>query len=64
MIKPRAPRNLYGRAIRVGVGVGAGDVKVDISYITLMIRAQYKGLVGTVQDSDQRGAHTVLTYHS
>ena len=30
MNKSRVPWNLYGRVIRVGVGVGAGDVEVDI----------------------------------
>ena len=48
----------------VGVRVGAGDVEVDISYIAFMMRAQYKGLLVIVQDSNQRGAHTVLTYQS
>ena len=35
--------------------VEVGDAEVDISYqyraITFMMRAQYKGLLGTVQDS-------------
>ena len=38
-------------AIRVGVCVGAGNVEVDVSYITFMMRAQHRGLLGTVQDS-------------
>ena len=35
----------------LGVGVGAGDVEVNISYITFMMKAQYTGLLGSVQDS-------------
>ena len=33
---------------RVGVGVGAGDVEVDVLYITFLISVQYTGLLGTV----------------
>ena len=33
------------------VGVGAGDVEVDITYITFMMTAQYTGFIGTVQNS-------------
>ena len=36
-----------------GWRLGAGDVEVDITYITFMRRAQHTGLVGTVQ-----GSHT------
>ena len=47
----RALQNLHGCAFHVGVGVGAGDVEVDITYITFMMRAQYTGLLSTVQGS-------------
>ena len=50
MTNPELHRTLYGRTIRVGVGVGAGDAEVDISYIIFIMRAQSKGLLGTVQD--------------
>ena len=43
---------------RVGVDEGAEDAEVDMSYLTFMMRAQYKGLLSTVQDSDQRGEYT------
>ena len=62
--KSGASQDLYGRMFRVGVDVGAGDAEVDITYIISMMRAQYKGSLGTVQDSDQKGAYTVLTYQS
>ena len=42
-LNSRDLRNFYGCAIHVGVGVGAGDVEVNIIYITFMIRAQYTG---------------------
>ena len=48
---------MYECAIRVEVGVGSGDVEVDIIYITFMMRAQYTGLLGTVKSS-----HYNLTY--
>ena len=54
----------YTGVFRVGVDVGAGDAEVDISYITFILRSQYKWLLGTVQDSDQKGGYTVLTYQS
>ena len=42
----RSPRALafgYGCAVHVGVDVGAGDVEVDVIYITFIMRAQYTG---------------------
>ena len=46
-----ASRNLYGHLICVGVGVGAGDAEVDISYIIFMMKARYKKQLGTARDS-------------
>ena len=40
----------YGCAVHVGVDVGAGDVEVDVIYITFIISAQYTDRVlGTAQ---------------
>ena len=42
---------------RVGVGVEARDAGVSISYITFMMRAQYKGLLGTVRTLTKGGIY-------
>ena len=33
----------YGCAVHVGVDVGAGDIGVDVIYITFIMSAQYTG---------------------
>ena len=58
--KSGVSRNLYGRVFRVGLGVGTGDAKIDVSYIIFMIRAQSKDILDTVQHSGQKGRYTVL----
>ena len=33
----------YGCTVHVGVDVGAGDIEVDVFYISLIMSVQYKG---------------------
>ena len=47
--KPLSLTGLVRVFYRVGVGVGSGDVEVDIIYMPIMMTAQYTGLLGTVQ---------------
>ena len=50
---PEALRFGYGYAVHVGVDVGAGDVEVDVIYITFIISAQYIGYVVPYKDKVQ-----------
>ena len=45
----------YGCAARVGVDVGAGDIEVDIIYITFIMSAQYTGYLVLYKDKVQTG---------
>ena len=60
----RALRDLYGCAIHVGVSVRAGDVELDISYITFMMSAQYTGLLGIVQSFQTPTTPVVNVYQT
>ena len=43
----------YGCAVHVGVDVGAGDVEVDVIYITFIMSAQYTGYLVPYKDKVQ-----------
>ena len=42
-----------GRAVHVGVAVGAGDVEVDVIYITFIMSVQYIGYLVPYKDKVQ-----------
>ena len=46
---------------RVGVGVGSGDIEVDIIYIPLMFTAQYTGLLGLYKTHIRTSESTTKT---
>ena len=48
----------HGCAVPFGVGVGAGDVEVDIIYTTLIMSAQYTGYLVPYKDKVQPGKCT------
>ena len=50
-----APTFGYGCAVHVGVDVGAGDVEVDVIYITFIMSAQYIGYLVPYKDQVQPG---------
>ena len=43
----------YGCAVHVGVDVGAGDIEVDVIYITFIMSAQYTGYLVLYKDKVQ-----------
>ena len=44
----------YGCTVHVGVDVGAGDVEVDVIYITFIMSVQYIGYLVPHKDKVQR----------
>ena len=48
----------HGCAVHVGVDPGAGDVEVDVIYITFIMSAQYTGYVVPYKDRVQPGKCT------
>ena len=40
----------HGCVVRIGVDVGAGDVEVDVIYITFIMSAQYTGYLVPYKD--------------
>ena len=45
----------HGCAVHIGVDVEAGDVEVDVIYLTLVISAQYTGYLVPHKDKVQPG---------
>ena len=54
----RSLRFGHGCAVHVGVDVGAGDVEVDVIYITFIMSAQYTGYLVPYKDKVQPGKYT------
>ena len=48
----------HGCAVHIGVDVGAGDVEVDVIYITFIMSAQYKGYLVPYNNKVQLGKCT------
>ena len=51
---PRALTFGYGCTVHVGVDVGAGDVEIDVIYITFIMSVQYIGYLVPYKDKVQR----------
>ena len=53
---PRALTFWYGCTVHVGVDVGAGDIEVDVIYVSFIMSVQYIGyLVPTIQRQGTSG---------
>ena len=48
----------HGCAVHIGVDVEAGDVEVDVIYITFIMSAQYTGYLVPYKDKVQPGQST------
>ena len=54
----------YGCIVHVGVDVGAGDVEVDVIYMSFIMSVQYIGYLVPYKDKVQRQADNWTTVYS